>query len=416
MSAVRDDSRVWADLDIMSSGDLAGLIERLGEMKKRKEVLKEHEHKIFFSGGYWMTYVVEDGKRKRIKRKSKKDLEDYLIRDIEERDSSPTIREVFTGWNDGRLASGRVMGSTHLRDRRFFERYFGASAFSQRRMRDTTPQDWARFLQTRFDEGLTVKQWAGIRGITRAVVKYSVRKNIIHWRYDDVIDLVDIHFCREAQAVDGEEILYSDELSDLRDYCREHWDVHERCIWLISYTGMRIGEAVALKAEDIDLEQMTITVRRRETRGDEQGRPRLVVKEGAKTQAGIRTIALPGAIADDVKDIVRRAEAQSWEYLFCQRNGQRLSAEAMRRRLREIEIDELGMETVRPPHKLRKTVASILCDSGMDDKQITAQLGHTDIQTTHQYYDKDRSTVADRVRILDGIPEMGIKKTGENPV
>ena len=68
IGAVRDDSRVWADLDIMDTGDLTDIIERLGEMKKRKEILQQHDHEIFQSGGYWMTYCIVDGKRKRIKK------------------------------------------------------------------------------------------------------------------------------------------------------------------------------------------------------------------------------------------------------------------------------------------------------------------------------------------------------------
>ncbi|MBQ9050585.1 MAG: site-specific integrase [Lachnospiraceae bacterium] len=406
-------SPAGVDFDIMSLGDLALLERQIESMRKRKEILQKHEHKIFFSSGSWMTYVVEGGKRKRIKRKDRKELEDYLVKLLREQDNSPKVEEVFQEWNDNRLEAGRVIGSTHLRDKRNFKRYFEGSKLSRRRMKETTPQEWADFIQAHFDRGLTAKQWAGLRGIVRAVVKYSVRKMLITWRYDDIIDMVDMHFVTREVHEDGEEILYADELQALREHCLSIWGVHERCLWLVSYTGTRIGEAVALKPEDIDLEHMVITVRRTETRGDEQGRPRVVVREGAKTAAGMRQIVLPRTIENEVRDIVERAQKAGWEYLFCQRSGKRLSAESMRRKLKSIEEKSLEIPD-RPPHKLRKTVASILCDSGqLTDKQIIGQLGHTDIETTRGFYSKDRSTLEDRARILEAIPEIGGKKDGD---
>lgn len=72
-------SRVGIDPGIISLGDLARLERQVGEMRKRKELLQQHDHEIFQSGGYWMTYCIEDGKRKRIKRKNRRDLEEAII-------------------------------------------------------------------------------------------------------------------------------------------------------------------------------------------------------------------------------------------------------------------------------------------------------------------------------------------------
>lgn len=389
--------------------------------KQKKEYNKrawaaELSGNIFYSSGYWMSYVRINGKRKRVKRKNREDLEKYLlalqkglpIQKHKPKAGERTVRGIFKKWNDERLRSERVMGSTHLRDKRSFEKYFDKTELADRNMADTLPQEWADFLQDLFNEGLTVKQWGGVRLITRGIIKYSRREGIIYWNYNDVFDLLDVHFTRKKPIDESAEILYADELKSLRSYCLRHWGAHERCIWLVSYTGMRIGEAVALKPQDVALDRMTITVQRRETRGDEMGRPRICIVDGAKTSAGVRTVALPPSIMSMVRNAVEAAESEGWEYLFCGESGERLSAEAVRRRLRQIEEDEIGMEQRKPPHKLRKTVASILCDSRLlTEKQIIGQLGHTDIQTTQKFYNKDRSTVDERAEILDNIPEMG---------
>ena len=390
------------------------LIEEAKMMTRQKLIKEIHGHECFESGGYWMTYVSGDnGKRKRVKRRRREDLEDWIIKtygpEKEEKKEkhSQTVEEVFFEWNDSRLKTERVMGSTYHRDKQFFDKYFGGTEFVKTEMEATTAEEWAAYIQRHFDSGLTARQWGGIRGIVHGMYKYARRAGLIAWHYDDMMDLVDMRFVTRKQHEDADEILYPDELAALRRYCLSHWGPHERCIWLTTYTGTRIGEGVAFKPEDVDLGAMTITVQRRETKGDDQGRPRIVIRDGAKTHAGIRQVVLPPSISDEVRDIVAQAERHGWEYLFCGRGGQRLSAETVRRRLRKIELEELEMTKAKPPHKLRKTVASILLDSGkLTDKQVTAQLGHTNIKTTHDHYDKDRTTIVERSARLNEINEM----------
>lgn len=369
-------------------------------------------YEIFESGGYYMCYYRDqDGKRKRVKRRSRQDLEKWIAEQARVQADDPTIQELFRRWNDRRLHTGQVCGATHLRDRRYYERYYGGSVMSGRRIRAAGPDLWTDFMQGRFESGMTAKQWAGFRGITRGMLKYAHRQKLIAWTYEQVIADLDIYvkgFRQRERPDDGEEILYPEELEELREYCLKDWGPHERCIWLISYTGLRIGEAVALTADDIDLDRKILTVRKRETRGDASGRPVVLIRPGAKTAAGMRDIALPASIIDLVGAIAEMHGAGG--YLFCSpRDGHRLSGEAVRRRLEKIEADMRIPK--RPPHKLRKTVASILCDSGtLTDKQIIRQMGHTDIQVTHGFYSRDRTTADERAALLDTIPEMGKKK------
>jgi integrase len=87
-------------------------------------------------------------------------------------------------------------------------------------------------------------------------------------------------------------------------------------------------------------------------------------------------------------------------------NGDRIKTRAIRRKL-SIICSNLGIE-YKPPHKLRKTVASILIESNaIDDRTITRQLGHTDISTTHDFYHRSRLKAKERSEILDGIAEIG---------
>lgn len=412
IGAVRDDSRVWADLDIMDTGDLTDIIERLGEMKKRKEILQQHDHEIFQSGGYWMTYCIVDGKRKRIKRKDKKDLENAIVALYggtakEKKKKTPTVKECFKAWNDMRLENGFIIGSTHLRDTKFYNQFYRGTDFEGRCVGDITAAEWTAFLQDKLNSMLTAKAWAGLRGITRGTVDYCFDAGYISYASADVISAVRVHrrMFKTRTKEDEDEIYYADELQTLRAACLRDWDSYTSCIWLISITGLRIGEASALCPEDIDLDRMVVQVRKTETHGDETGQQVFSVRADAKTEAGIRNVSIALSHKERLGRIRERAETAGWKYLFCREDGERLQGRAVRKRLKKI-CEENGIQ-YRPPHKLRKTAASILLESGkMDERTIIKQLGHTDIKTTHDFYQRSRMRDLERSKALDEIAEM----------
>ena len=211
---------------------------------------------------------------------------------------------------------------------------------------------------------------------------------------------------KKRKKSDSEEIYYSEDLQKLRDYCLKNWDAYTSCIWLISISGLRVGEATSLTPDDIDLTAMTIYVHRTETRGDETGQTLATVRDGAKTDAGTREVSLPSSSRERLAQILWNCKNNNWQFLFCRMNGDRIKTRAIRRKL-SIICSNLGIE-YKPPHKLRKTVASILIESNaIDDRTITQQLGHTDISTTHDFYHRSRLKAKERSEILDGIAEIG---------
>ena len=68
----------------------------------------------------------------------------------------------------------------------------------------------------------------------------------------------------------------------------------------------------------------------------------------------------------------------------------RMITNTVRNRLRKI-CKELGIK-YRSPHKIRKTYATKAYDSGVAESVIIAQMGHTDIKTTKQFYIRNMTT------------------------
>ena len=82
----------------------------------------------------------------------------------------------------------------------------------------------------------------------------------------------------------------------------------------------------------------------------------------------------------------------------------RINASGIRKRL--VRVCEKTGVPYRSPHKIRKTVASILLDAGVDGRFVKDNLGHTDLKTTEQSYHKNRRTAREKAKILASLPEF----------
>ena len=228
--------------------------------------------------------------------------------------------------------------------------------------------------------------------------------------YEEKLDLFTPDKQRVTEKVNVE--LDSDELAALRQYCVDHPGPCTRCILLETLIGERPGELCSIMVKDVDLANMQIAIRRTETRDYINGRQKDVVREGAKTEAGIRRVSIPATAKPFVEELVRLAEGTDGKYLFTQEPGyfktryagKRIRSRQLRRHLKEI-CEKIGI-IYKPPHKLRKTYASILKDSDIDEQTITDMIGHVDFGITEQYYLRSRKRAPERSQKLGQIKEL----------
>ena len=176
---------------------------------------------------------------------------------------------------------------------------------------------------------------------------------------------------------------------------------------------MRALERNACHIDDVDIIGRTLTICRTETGADENGNRAETVHEGAKTDAGVRIVSIPECNIPWVEEVIKTARKYSDTWLFPQEpgkwktryTGQRIRSSQLRRHLRDICENKLHIE-YKPPHKLRKTYASILAANNLPDAMRIAQMGHTDIKTTKQFYEFDRETNAEKTQKLGEIEEL----------
>ena len=129
-------------------------------------------------------------------------------------------------------------------------------------------------------------------------------------------------------------------------------------------TGLRRGELLGLKWNDIDLDKGIIHVRRQVLR--QNGK---VVEAPLKTKNSYRNIAVG---ADTVK--VLKGMEQKDEYVFPSPYGGPMSPDSVLHMLQRV-LKRAGLERIRF-HDLRHTFSVLALQNGVDVKTLSAMLGH----------------------------------------
>jgi integrase len=164
------------------------------------------------------------------------------------------------------------------------------------------------------------------------------------------------------------------------------------------HLGLRPGEAMGLRWEDVDLAkgQLMITGTLTDAQAfmpNGQGVVRQV-RNDPKTSASRRTLPLDSALAASLdrqqmrQAVQRMAAGENWTetgYVFTTSVGTSFSLSNLRKKYQKF-LDRIGVRYIRL-HDLRHTVARTALDSGnVPIEQASQALGHTRIDTTKQIY------------------------------
>lgn len=166
---------------------------------------------------------------------------------------------------------------------------------------------------------------------------------------------------------------------------------------LLLATGVRTGEVLAVRWEDVDLRSevktVTITGTAVHVRGEGlQRQPK------PKTAAGFRTLSLPPFA---VRMLVRRAASAQTQWVFPSAVGTLRSPNNMRTQWRVFREAHDYPEWL-VPYTCRKTVATMIRD-GQDLDAAAQQLGHVDTRWTRDHYTGHVHTGPDVRDILDRL-------------
>lgn len=172
----------------------------------------------------------------------------------------------------------------------------------------------------------------------------------------------------------------------------EESDPYRVAYLTLYYTGMRIGELLALTPADIDFENNLISINK--TYQVIKGAPMITTP---KTERSIRSVALPPFLVAELhKHTQRFYDLQQDQRLFI--HARRTYGNILKR---HAEI--AGVKCIRT-HDLRHSHASLLIELGFSALLVSERLGHENVTTTLNVYShlfpSKHSEVADKLELL----------------
>lgn len=234
----------------------------------------------------------------------------------------------------------------------------------------------------------------------------SIRKNPVDGAYCEIKK-------RNGGSRKTRRALTVEQQRELMDYvannpCFYHW--YPFFLFLLA-TGCRIGEAIGIRWDDIDLERRVININHSLTyyqRSDDSFRCEFRVSL-PKTEAGVRLIPMMPQLYEVLKDEYDRQTKEGFcetnidgmtNFVFTNRFGNPHNPAAVNRAIKrivdthnaeeEVEAKKKRRDPIIIPrfscHIFRHTFASRFCENETNIKVIQEVMGHADVSTTMNIY------------------------------
>ena len=317
--------------------------------------------------GRWVGQYEVNGKRRYVYGRTRKEVAEKLNKAIAERDAglvfdakNLSVGEYLDSWLDtirGTLAPNTVRRHEEL------TRIHIKPALGKAKLSKLDPLRVQSCYRSKLDEGLSAATVVKIHSTLSKSLKQAVR-----WR------LIPLNVCESVTPprIARTEIAPLDarQIKALLK-AAEGTDLH--ALWvLLATTGLRIGEALALRWNDLDPEARTLRVNRTVFRN---------VLSQPKTQSSRRTIKLSGLAMGALRQHPRTADL-----IFCTGSGKPINVSNLRNRSWKRLLGCAGLPPSTRLHDIRHSTATLLLSRGVPVKVVSEMLGHAGVGITLSVY------------------------------
>src|SRR5829696_5852876 len=339
-------------------------------------------------GLYMARYTVETAtgaKRKALYAKSRKEASEKLTEALAQAQKgiiagagAMTVSNFIERWLEDSVR-GSVRQSTYQRDESLCRNHL-IPVLGKKKLKTLNAADVQRFYRAKLDSGLSSATVHKLHVVLHKALKQTVRWGLAPRNVADDVDAPKIH-------KDEVTPLTREEARKLLETARG--DRLEALYVAAVQSGLRQGELLALRWEDVDLEARTVQVRRTLTRNG--GKLTVGPTKTSKARRTVKltrdaTEALQDYLAQQLVEIDKAGEVwQENGLVFCTGKGTLINPTNLRKRSFVPLLQRAGL----PPmtfHQLRHTAATILLLKNVNPKIVSEMLGHANIAITLDTY------------------------------